>query len=417
MKENITRLFRSFLSDRRGNFALTFGLVLTALLAAGGFGLDYSRALNQQSSLQNAMDAALLGAMAQKHTPEEQIAYARDLFAANLYSLDATILSTDIHHDADGKLVGSARATTPTSLLPVVGIEKVDFTINSAVIRGPQSGYPLCVMAMHPYRKHTLELKGSVSLVGPKCHIYGNSNHVDDVVDPHTPQNYITAASVTAVGYGHHYIQNITPPLEGSVVVIPDPYLHKTLPYVGGCDHTGRVISGQTVTLDPGTYCDGLKIKSGSTVTLNPGLYIVQGDVFSVSDSTVTGNGVTLYFADRRAEFEADKSVIRLVAPSSGPHTSFVVMAKRDANNWVFEDSTIDLYGIIYAPNSAVDWVNDGTPTITAEWTAWITDGFSWTGNGVINFPYETENAVVPHPDTLNVIPRPSLQEVVRLVN
>ena len=41
---------------------------------------------------------------------------------------------------------------------------------------------------------------------------------------------------------------------------------------------------------------------------------------------------------------------------------------------------------------------------------------FSWDGNGTINFPYDTEKAVVPHPSKLNVIPRPSLREVVRLL-
>ncbi len=76
---------------------------------------------------------------------------------------------------------------------------------------------------MHPSRKHTLELKDSVSVYAPDCNIYGNSDHVDDVVDPHTPDNYLTGKTVQAVGYGHHYLQNVKPPLEHAPEILKDP--------------------------------------------------------------------------------------------------------------------------------------------------------------------------------------------------
>ncbi|MBL4758684.1 MAG: hypothetical protein JKY32_13940 [Rhizobiales bacterium] len=40
-------------------------------------------------------------------------------------------------------------------------------------------------MAMHPTRKHTLELKDSVSVIAPDCNLFGNSDYPWDVVDPH----------------------------------------------------------------------------------------------------------------------------------------------------------------------------------------------------------------------------------------
>ncbi|WP_133123101.1 DUF7305 domain-containing protein, partial [Zhengella mangrovi] len=381
-----------------------------------GMGLDYSRVVSDRSSVQNAMDAALLAAMTLKHTPDEQIKYAYQMFDGNMLTSDAKIISVEIEHEGDNILAGKATGSTETTLMHLAGFENVGYAIESKAIRGPQEGNPLCIMAMHPTRKHTLELKGSVSIYGPKCHIYGNSNHVDDVVDPHTPDNFVTGASVTAVGYGHHYIQNVTPPLEGSTAVVADPYLSMTLPSVGACDHTGMKISGGTVTLNPGTYCNGLQIVKGADVKLNPGTYTILGSEFEVEDSKVSGTGVTLYLADRHAEFNVSKSEIKLVAPVSGTWTSFVLLSKRVENEWTFENATLDLYGIVYAPNSAVSWTNNGTPTITAAWAAWITDGFSWDGNGTINFPYDTEKAVVPHPSKLNVIPRPSLMEVVRLL-
>jgi Flp pilus assembly protein TadG len=402
--------------DVGGNFGIIFSLVFAVLAAAVGVGVDFARAISDKSSVQNAIDAALLGAMTSKHDRESQEAYAIELLHVNLLSAGVTISDIDIHHKDDSTISGTINGTTQTTLMSFLGKTQMDFVVNSEVVRGPQAGNPLCIMAMHPTRKHTLELKGSVSIYGPKCHIYGNSSHFDDVVDPHTPNNYITGASVTAVGYGHHYIQNVTPPLEGSTAVIADPYLNRTLPAIGSCNHTSRSVKSSKVTLDPGVYCGGLAIGGGAEVTLNPGIYTILGDALDIQNSTLTGSGVTIFFADRHAELKVVNSEVRLVAPTSGDWRSFVVVSKREENEWKFVGSTLDLYGIIYAPNSAVEWENSGTPNITAQWAAWITDGFSWTGNGTINFPYDTENATVPHPSSLNVIPRPSLSEVVHLV-
>lgn len=65
--------------------------------------------------------------------------------------------------------------------------------------------------------------------------------------------------------------------------------------------------------------------------------------------------------------------------------------------------------GIVYISKGAIDWTNTGMPNITAQWAAWITDGFSWNGDGTINFPFN--GAAVPYPKGLNVIPRPSIKE------
>lgn len=402
--------------DKRGNFSIILALVLTSVVTAGGISIDFAMELNRKSDLRNAIDAALLGSLAHKTDKEDQKKYAYELLDANMIDFGGKLISADFSFDNAGVLVGKATASVETSLLKIAGKDELIFSVEAGAVKGMQTGRPVCIMAMHPTRKHTLELKEKVSIYGTDCHIYGNSNHVDDVVDPHTPQNFITAASVTAVGYGHHFIQNVSPPLEGSTAVVADPFLSMSLPAVGSCAQTGLKIQTTTVTLDPGTYCDGLSITGGATVTLNPGVYVIWGNSITVKNSTLLGSGVTVYLADRHAEMDIESSLVRLTAPATGPFKSFVMIAKRDENTHVFQDSTLDFYGIVYMPNSAIEWQNTGTPDIQAQWTSWITDGFSWTGDGVINFPYNTKNSSVPHPSSLNVIPRPSLKEVVKLV-
>ncbi len=102
---------------------------------------------------------------------------------------------------------------------------------------------------------------------------HGNSNDEDDVVDPHNPQNFLTGKSVQAVGYGHHYIQNVTPPLEYAQKKLDDPLAAMSIPTDTSCTFKSRKISAQTITIDPGVYCSGLTIEKGSNVTFNGHLF------------------------------------------------------------------------------------------------------------------------------------------------
>ncbi|WP_245408480.1 TadE/TadG family type IV pilus assembly protein, partial [Zhengella mangrovi] len=73
MRKKPVQFHRSIASDEKGNFSVMFGLMFVGLASAAGMGLDYSRVVSDRSSVQNAMDAALLAAMTLKHTPDEQI--------------------------------------------------------------------------------------------------------------------------------------------------------------------------------------------------------------------------------------------------------------------------------------------------------------------------------------------------------
>ncbi len=52
----------SFGSDERGTVAMTFGIMMTALLFFAGMAVDYSRANDVRSRVSDAADAAALAA-------------------------------------------------------------------------------------------------------------------------------------------------------------------------------------------------------------------------------------------------------------------------------------------------------------------------------------------------------------------
>ena len=82
-----------------------------------------------------------------------------------------------------------------------------------------------------------------------------------------------------------------------------DPLAAIAQPAVGACNHANFTSLNTTITLSPGIYCGSVNlgvVTPGMTfvnanVTLNPGLYIISGGA-NWLNSTVTGNGVTLFF-------------------------------------------------------------------------------------------------------------------------
>ena len=395
--------FRRFKACENGNVAVIASIGLVAMLGIGGAALDYSQASSAKTDYQVAMDSAVLAGVTGLSEDSDKIEKAEKFFAQNRPD-SGTIKNVSFNY-GDEELKGTVTITVPTRLLKIININSIDVTVHSAAT-AKTLRVAMCVMAMNPHRKHTLELNGSVSVIGPDCNIYGNSDHPYDVVDPHTTQTYLSGNTVQAIGYGHHFLENVTPPLGFAPELIPDPYADLTIPTAGSCDFTDKEVSSTTVTLNPGTYCKGLTIKNGAKVTLNPGTYIIAGDTFDVQNASVTGEGVTIVLADSSANLNFQNAVLTLSAPKTGTYQSMVMIASRTDVTDQFVGSTLDLYGVVYMPNSTLDWSNNGNPKITAKWQVWIVDGFSWDGSGTINIPFKINGADVPYPSELYVIPK-----------
>lgn len=413
---------QAIVANESGAVAVIFALALVTLAGTAGMAVDYSVALSKETMLQEALDAAVLAGVATNGSAEklsgraggpaedERLNIANSFFETNRAELPHV---DSIAFQFEGDILsGHASAHVETSLLQVLGIKTIDIAVVSKATSAPTRA-PLCFMALHPTRKHTLELKDSVSVIAPDCHIYGNSDNFDDVVDPHTLENFLVGKSVQAIGFGHHYLQNVSPPLEHAPELIPDPLAAMAMLAPVGCDQNNIVVSGGARFLNPGSYCGGLTISNGAVVTFSPGLYTITGGKFVVSDAEISGDEVTISLADNGVEIEWTNSTIRLSAPKTGQYAGVVMMGVRAPTNHNFIGSTIDLHGLVYLPNGAVTWWNTGTPVITSKWTAWIVDGVSWEGDGTLNINFNLKDSDIPYPTGLNVIPRPGSPRLV----
>lgn len=412
-------LVRNMSSNESGAVAVLFAVGLFMLCGVAGIALDYSRATWTQSNVQQALDAAVLAGLSETGSAEslsgvvggsskdQKIEIANKYFGANLKHLPK--LDKFSFAFEDETLVGQASVRINTTLLAALGFGKVAVETISKGIYGSVHE-PVCFMAMHPTRKHTLELNGSVSVIAPDCNIYGNSDNFDDVVDPHTADNFLVGKSVQAVGFGHHYVNNVAPPLEHAPELIPDPLAALAIPTAGPCSFNNTTISGGSKILTPGTYCGGLNISNGADVSFSPGTYVISGGAFVVSDSRITGVGITVALADSSATLFWTSSQIKLTAPTSGQYAGMAVIGARLPANHIINASTVDICGVVYVLNGAFSWVNSGTPVITANWTAWIIDGVSWDGDGTLHYNFDINTGNVPYPAALmNIVPRPGV--------
>ena len=402
---------KSFFAHEGGSIVIIFGILMPVLLGFSGMALDYARAYSIKSTLQGAIDAAVLAGVSSSQDEEQQISAAQAYFDSTTKSLEQNF-SSSFSRDGDN-LVGVASTTLDTIILSTLDIDDMNVGVKAIATAAEVHG-PLCFMAMHPTRKHTLELKDSVSVIAPDCNIYGNSSHSYDVVDPHKPENYLIGKSVQAIGYGHHYLENVIPPLEYAPELIPDPLASLNIPTPGECDFENMQVIGSTTTLNPGVYCEGLEIMNGANVTLTPGVYIITKDKFKVDQSTLTGDGVSIVLADDKVKIEwRGNSEIHLSAPKTGPYTSIVLMGREYAEHKI-DKAVIDIHGIVYLPSGEFEWKNTGTASIDAKWTVWIIDGVTWKGDGKIYINFEPDESDIPYPNDLRwLIPRPGTPRLI----
>jgi hypothetical protein len=379
-----------------------FSLGAVAVVLAGGVALDFSRSAYEDMRLQGVLDAALLAGVSSSIQGEKQVEAAQKYFAANA-GLPAGAYTVSFTNNKT-QLTGTASRQLNTTLMRVGGIDTVDVQVKGLATANI-SYEPLCFGSMHPTRKHTLELHDSVSVYGPNCNFYGNSNHHDDVVDPHTDENFMTGKFIGAIGGGHNYLANVTPQVEFGTEVIEDPLRNWSAPAPGPCKANGVSLSGGVHDLPPGHYCGGLTITGGAEVRFGNGNYSVSG-LLKVQSAKLTSNGSTI-FLNGSAKIEWDDADIKLAAPKTGSYAGVALFADPVPTDNAITKSRVDVHGAFYMPKGAFIWENEGNFVPSGKWGAFILDGVSWIGSGTVTYAFDLKGSDIPYPEELISVPRP----------
>ena len=133
--------FKKFGTDEQGAVAMTFGLMTMVMLFLCGMAMDYSRAMNVRSRVNDAADSAALVAgralMEGKLSAGEIQAMAQKYFEQNIKGLgtSAKIDAPSIKIDAvSGAVNVDVSAHVPMTLTRLAGFQTLDFPVSTAAI-------------------------------------------------------------------------------------------------------------------------------------------------------------------------------------------------------------------------------------------------------------------------------------------
>lgn len=430
-------LIESFVRHTRGNVAIIASLAFPVIVTMGGGAVEFSARHNTEQDLLAILDGAVLAGVAYDGSNDERLQVAQDFFQATRFRLEyePSVQWRWDNSEDNAVLVAEATTSRPTLFLGLIGMEAFQIRVESSGTTARTWG-DACWMSMDEHEKHTIELHDDVRIEAPNCLFYGNSDDIDDVVDLHSCTNVLNVRMVQTVGGGHHAgveadhcdhppSYNIPSGTFLNAYVIPDPLGHRivrnALAEAENCDdsrseafHEAVVIGHGRGGLEPGTYCSGVSINANTR--LESGTYYFFGDV-EIEGARFTGDDVTLVFADD-VNFEWEDATVILSAPTSGRHEGMALMGLNDSDRNYFEDSLIDIEGVVYMPLAKIEWHNSAANSyrnmnqVQHDWTVWIVEGASWTGDGTVffNFPrgeVDTSNRrYAGYPESLrNIVP------------
>src|SRR5215210_68587 len=262
--------FKEFRADQRGGVAITTAILAPLLVGSAGIAVVYSASLNSRTSLQSALDSAVLAGAALIETAASNTAIetAQKTFDNNLsrfavsslkgmqtaFSIDGTVLS--------GKAAGQAQ--NPFGGL--VGNSSFQVDAKSAATKAT---VPVCVLGLNGLDNGAFDMNGAASFQAPECAVQANSNSRSGMTQEGKPAAKAKKFGVT----GGHKGDNFSPPPVDGSPKIADPYAKIPFPTPGACGsgNKGTDIK-DSAELSPGTFCGGIHVfGNGTKVKLKPG--------------------------------------------------------------------------------------------------------------------------------------------------
>lgn len=377
----LTPRISAFAGDSRGSSAILYGVASMGAAMAVAAAVVYVNLTEVRARHQQSLDAAVLaGVLASDRLTEAQrvdVATRTYLANARTAAADSTtsfwIEIDQPNFTAQGTRVSGAAAISVRNPFPLMGGEQLTVHARATAVRSRST--PICVLGLNDTEAGAFNQNGHAVFEATNCAAQFNSRNGAAMLQQGAPVARAAAFGVSGAAQGGGYDP---PPLPGSASV-RDPYASLPFPMVGPCVDASSRLNGDTVTLDPGTYCGGLEARAGSTVTLNPGVYVMKDGNFTVqSGSRVTGQNVTIAFIGEAGNWPATLMLLggatmHVTSPQVGPYAGVQFYGARETYRnpgWPSiggsgnAAATLTYDGVMYFPTQAV-WIYGGT-TVTA---------------------------------------------------
>jgi len=344
-------------------------VLMPVLLGGLGLAIDNGRLYSERRQMQTAADATAI-AVAQEWRQSNTEGYetaALEDAALNGFEegggvdIDINVPPESGPRAGDSKFVEVIiREEVPLYFMKA--FNKASSIVESRAVAGlvPTDA---CVYVLDPTAQNALLAAGDARLTLEGCGIHVNSDHSQAART--IGGGVISASSVGIVG--DYNGTGFFPTPQTGVYSSPDPLAGLAAPSGTSCTYTETVEITTTTTLNPGTYCGGIRVTATGSVTLNSGMYVLKGGGLDVhAGATLTGSGVTFYNTDGPdhgfSPFEfRSTSTSNLTAPSGGTYKGILFFQDRgistnDDNIFAGTPDTT-FTGVLYLPTGNVKYV------------------------------------------------------------
>jgi Flp pilus assembly protein TadG len=330
----VRRLARSTTANISILAALTFIPFTIAVTAA----IDLSNAIRIKNSLQAAADAGVLAAataLASGYGDSDKTKIAEDTFYANLSPqlLKAFPAAPEVTIDFVNQSVHMDVQVNTDQLLTNLITDSITIGVQATAVA--DQGSPVCLMAINPTAWKGLNIQGTADVNAIACAVQVNSNHNEAMRQNGGGQATAEAFCV----HGNYSGSNYTPTPRRHCMREQDPLAAQFAIDLAALDiasmnckgdYNKLVSNGDSFTLNPGLYCEGLNIKQG-TVTLKSGVHVFRDyELYIQAQGTLRsepGGSVTILFTGgpgARFTNQAGANV-DVTAPSSGLFAGIVM--------------------------------------------------------------------------------------------
>ena len=241
-----------------------------------------------------------------------------------------------------------------------------------------------CVITLNPTVGGSLSMVGATSLQSG-CGVFVNSNSswaasLSGGGTITTTGNAKTEIVGNCSGCG-----NVHPAAQVGVPYMGDPMADLAPPPVGACGSSVPSMGPQgSATISPGVYCSGISLGSHQSLTLKPGVYVIKNGIDLGAQTTLTGDGVTIYLQSGGVTMSGGATV-GLNAPSSGAWQGILFFQDRaDTTASTLVGGTGQtMNGALYFPAAHLTYTGGSSTTATA--TTIIADTLNMVGNSYIS--------------------------------
>lgn len=195
----IIKMFSSFccfLTDCRASVTTISAVAIIPLTVTAGVAVDLGRVMTTKTTLQTALDAAVMSGV--QVDQAKRNAYATAMFHAQVkekgFSANAPVFKTN----TDGSFTGSVSSSVPTTLMKLAGRDKVDLDIK-ATATAPKND-DSCILSlgqgMTP-AEDSMTFNGAPNVNLSSCTLRSNTSMKCNGHDGNSPASYAVGAATS----------------------------------------------------------------------------------------------------------------------------------------------------------------------------------------------------------------------------